>query len=180
MTKQLPRIDAKSNQLNLLSLIIFGAAFGFIEAATVYYLRGLLNFHTGYIINNYHTLLNLGFITFVSPIHTLLINNRISTIEIIREMATIILLLAVAFIAGRNRRQRLGAFLVSFACWDIAYYVFLKLIDNWPGNLLAKDVYFLIPVTWIGPVLTPLIISTVMLAIGIRIYRQQPVKPNFS
>jgi hypothetical protein len=180
MSKQLSRPDTKSIRINLVFLIIFGVAFGFVEAAVVYYLRDLLNFHAGYVITNYRTLLNLGFITFVTPGHSLLINSRITSIEVIRETATIIMLISVAFIAGKNRKQRLSAFLITFACWDISYYVFLKILDNWPSNFLTKDVYFLIPVTWIGPVITPLIISAIMLAVGAKLYLDRPRKPSFN
>ena len=71
---------SKLNSTSLLFLVIFGVAFGFVEAAVVYYLRDLMNFHTNYAISNYKILLNLGFITFVSPIHSLLINNHVTTI----------------------------------------------------------------------------------------------------
>ena len=158
----------------LIATMVFGTAFGFVEAAVVYYLRDLINFHTNYVISGYKVLLNLGFITFISPAHSILVNNRITHIEVARETATIIMLITVAFIAGKNRRQRLGAFLVSFACWDIMYYVFLKILDNWPSNFMTKDIYFLIPVVWIGPVITPLIISLIMLITGCKLYLQPP------
>ena len=160
----------KYNLPNLLSLVIFGVAFGFVEAAVVYYLRGLMNFHANYVISNYRILLNLGFISFVSPIHSLLISNRITTIEMAREIATMVMLLVVAYIAGKSRKQRIGAFLISFACWDIMYYVFLKVLDNWPSSLMTKDIYFLIPVTWVGPVIVPIVISTILLVVGIKLY----------
>ncbi len=174
MLKLKPNVD----RVNLVFLVIFGGAFGFVEAAVVYYLRDLLNFHTNYVITSYKVLLNLGFITFVSPLHSILINNHITAVEITRELATLIMLVSVAFIAGKTKRQRVGAFLISFASWDIMYYVFLKLVDNWPSSLLTKDVYFLIPATWIGPVITPLIISTIMLIVGARLYLRQPKKPS--
>ncbi|HUC95606.1 MAG TPA: hypothetical protein VMR76_01435 [Candidatus Saccharimonadia bacterium] len=160
----------KLNSTNLLFLVIFGVAFGFVEAAVVYYLRDLINFHTNYAISNYKVLLNLGFITFISPIHSLLINSHVTSIELARETATIVMLISVACIAGKNKRQRIGAFLVGFACWDIMYYVFLKVLDGWPSSLMTKDIYFLIPVTWVGPVITPLVISTIMLIVGTRLY----------
>lgn len=112
----------------LVVLVVFGAAFGYVEAAVVYYLRQLLHFHTAYDI------------------------------------------------ASSNRRQYIGAFMVSFACWDIMYYVFLRVLDNWPSSLLTKDIYFLIPVTWVGPVITPLVISTVLLILGSRMYLKPHVK----
>lgn len=160
----------KARRTNLSVLIVFGTAFGFVEAAVVYYLRNLLPFHANLPLSRYKVLLNLGFITFISPQHSPLANNRLNDTEAVREACTIVMLACVAFVAGSNLRQRLGAFLVSFACWDITYYVFLKILDNWPGSLFTRDVYFLIPVTWIGPVITPLVISTLMLVGGSLLY----------
>lgn len=162
--------DNRSRRTNLLFLIVFGVAFGFAEAAVVYYLRILLHFRDDYSIAHYKVLLNLGFITFVSPVHTLLVNHRVSDIEVARESATIIMLISLAFVAARNWRQRIGAFLVSFACWDLSYYLFLKLLDHWPRSVMTKDVFFLIPVTSIGPVITPIVISILLLALGLKLF----------
>jgi hypothetical protein len=152
------------------ALVVFGTAFGFVEAAVVYYLRYLMKFHVNFIPTNYKVLLNLGFVTFVSPQHPVLINSRLNAIEITREAATIIMLAAIAFVASKSLKQRFGAFLVCFACWDITYYIFLKILDDWPSSLMTRDVFFLIPVTWIGPVVTPLVISVVMLIAGSRLF----------
>jgi hypothetical protein len=157
--------------------MIAGSAFGFVEAAVVYYLRALMRFHENYSLAHYKTILNLGFITFITPQHALLSSNRITDVEKFREVATIVILIAVAYIAGQSARQRVGAFLISFACWDIMYYVFLKIIANWPSSLMTKDVFFLLPVTWIGPVITPLIIATAMLVIGIRLFMRNSNSP---
>lgn len=154
---------------SLLALIVFGVAFGFVEAAVVYYLRALIHFHQNYSISHYRVYLNLGFITFVAPARSLL-THRVGDVEVARESATIVMLAAVAFVAGSRWRQRLGAFLVCFACWDLAYYLFLRVIDDWPRSLLTRDVYFLIPVTWIGPVLTPIICAIVILVLGAKFY----------
>jgi hypothetical protein len=43
-------------------------------------------------------------------------------------------------------------------------------IDDWPRSFFTRDVFFLIPVTWIGPVITPIIICVVMLAVGIKLF----------
>ena len=162
--------ENRARWTNLIFLVIFGVAFGFVEAAVVYYLRALMLFHQNYSIAHYKVLLNLGFITFVSPVHSLIINHRVSDIEVARESATIVMLACVAMIAGGKWRQRAGAFFVSFACWDLAYYLFLRILDNWPRTLLTKDVYFLIPVTWIGPVITPLVLSLLILTVGVKLY----------
>jgi hypothetical protein len=165
----------RSDITSLSFLVVAGGAFGYVEAAVVYYLRALMNFHENYSLVHYKTLLNLGFITFISPQHPLLISNRITNVEKFREVATIVLLVAVAYVAGKNARQRVGAFLVTFACWDIFYYVFLKIIANWPSSLMTKDVFFLLPVPWIGPVITPLIIAAAMLVCGARLFLQNAV-----
>lgn len=157
-------------RVNLLALGVFGTAFGFVEAAVVYYLRALIKFHSNYSLAHYRVLLNLGFITFVAPTHSLLVNARVNDVEVTRECATIVMLAAIAFVADSSWRGRLGAFMVCFACWDITYYVFLRIIDGWPRSLLTRDVFFLIPVAWIGPVVTPLIIFTVMFVVGARLY----------
>ena len=154
----------------LIALTIFGSAFGYVEATVVFYLRYLINFHTNYNVSNYKVLLNLGFITFISPVHSLLVNNRISTAEVFREAATIIMLIAISYLAGSNKKQRFGAFLVSFAAWDIMYYVFLKILDSWPNSLFTKDIFFLIPVPLLGPIITPIIISTIMFIVGCWLY----------
>ena len=145
-------------------------AFGFVEAAVVFYLRNLIHFRQNYSISHYKVLLNLGVITFVSPSHSLLLNHRVSDVEIARETSTIVMLVCVSFLAATRTRQRVGAFLIGFATWDLAYYLFLRIIDDWPKSLFTRDVFFLIPVTWIGPVLTPIIICLVMLAIGVKLF----------
>src|ERR1017187_3218241 len=71
---------------NLTFLILAGSAFGYVEAAVVYYLRALMNFHRNYSLTHYKVLLNLGFITFVTTKHSLLLNNRISDVEKVREL----------------------------------------------------------------------------------------------
>ena len=157
--------------------MIAGTAFGFVEAAVVYYLRALMRFHQNYSLAHYKTILNLGFITFVTPQHALLSSNRITDVEKFREAATIVILVAIAYVAGKNARQRVGAFLISFACWDIMYYVFLKIIADWPSSLMTRDVFFLLPVTWIGPVITPLVIATAMLVVGIRLFMKNSDSP---
>ena len=91
----------------------------------------------------------------------------------VREAATIVMLFCLAILVGKNKLQKLAVFMIGFATWDLAYYLFLKILDNWPRSLFTKDVFFLIPVTWIGPVITPLIISSLILIGGIFLYIKQ-------
>jgi hypothetical protein len=84
-------------------------------------------------------------------------------IEITREFSTLLMLFSVAWISGRNFLQQLSVFLFLFGIWDIFYYVALKIFLDWPGSFLTWDLLFLIPITWLGPVLAPVICSVVMI-----------------
>ena len=91
-------------------------------------------------------------------------------IELGREIATLVMLAAVALLLGQNVQSWLAAFLIAFGAWDIAFYVFLRLLIHWPQSLLTWDVLFLVPVPWIGPVLAPVLISVSMIAAGVIIF----------
>ena len=81
------------------------------------------------------------------------------TMEIWREVATIVMLVAVGWLAGRRRLDRLCYGLFAFGLWDIWYYIWLKVLIDWPQTLLDWDILFLIPVRWWGPVLSPVLIA---------------------
>jgi hypothetical protein len=93
--------------------------------------------------------------------------------ELLREAATLIMLLGIGFLAGRDPAERFAWFLYAFAIWDIFYYVFLWLLTGWPESLMTYDVLFLLPSTWIGPVLTPLIVSLTMIGFALLILIQK-------
>jgi hypothetical protein len=95
-------------------------------------------------------------------------------IEYFREGSTIIMLFSLSVIAGRNFYERLSCFLLCFGIWDIFYYVWLKVLLNWPPTLLTWDILFLIPVVWVGPVLSPIICAATMIIIsGCILFLQQ-------
>ena len=152
------------------ALVIFGAAFGYVEAAVVYDLRHILGALSPIVPTSYHTILNLGFITFIRPDRSLLATSAIGRVETVREAATIVMLVAIAWLAAHRWTRRLGAFLIAFGTWDLTYYLWLRVILHWPASLLTRDIFFLIPVPWIGPVLTPLVISLLLVLGGVRLY----------
>lgn len=47
----------------------------------------------------------------------------------------------------------------------------LKLALGWPPSLMTFDILFLIPVPWIGPVVTPCILALTMMAFGVTVVR---------
>lgn len=126
-------------------LIIFATAMGFLEAIVVVYVRELY-YPDG----------------FAFPLKSL--PAWLVLIELIREIATLLMLGSVAWIAGKTFLQRLSVFLFLFGIWDIIYYVALKIFIDWPESLFTWDILFLIPITWVGPVLAPVICSVVMIS----------------
>lgn len=86
--------------------------------------------------------------------------------EIVRELATMIMLGTVGWLAGRTLRSRIGYSLIAFGIWDILYYAFLKILCGWPASLLDWDLLFLIPLPWWGPVIAPMLIAALMIFWG--------------
>lgn len=127
---------------------IFGAAMAFLESAVVVYLREL--YYPG---------------GFQFPLKA--IGKHIALVEILREAATMLILLSIAVLVGKSLIERFAWFIFSFAVWDIFYYVFLYLLVDWPQSLLEWDILFLIPVTWVGPVIAPVINSIMMIALSL-------------
>lgn len=127
--------------------MLFSVAMGFLEAAVVVYLR-LLYYPQGFTF----PMVMMGSVVLVT--------------ELLREVATLIMLAGVAYLAGHTPRQRIAFFLVAFAVWDIFYYVFLKALLDWPESLLTWDILFLVPVPWVGPVITPCLASLTMLLLA--------------
>ena len=127
-------------------LTLFSIAMGFLETSVVVYLRKL--YYPG------------GFNFPLAPVHI-----DIAVTEFWREFATIIMLIGVGVMVGKNSAQRFVFFLYSFAIWDLFYYVFLKVLLNWPESVFTWDILFLIPVPWVGPVLAPCLISLSMIVL---------------
>lgn len=94
-------------------------------------------------------------------------------IEVWREVATMVMLAAVALLAaGRSWWRRLAYFMWAFAVWDICYYAWLFVLLRWPPGLLTLDVLFLIPRAWVAPVVLPVTVSGVMMAAAAAILRR--------
>jgi len=53
-------------------------------------------------------------------------------IELVREFATLIMILGVTMLAARRLMAAFAAFVYVFGLWDIFYYVWLKFMIGWP------------------------------------------------
>jgi hypothetical protein len=158
----------------VLALLLFGTAFGYLEAAVVTYLRALheparQRFYPGRPPADLFPLLTLDQVRAAAPgqMQTL-------AIEIGREAATIVMLAAVALAVARTTGDWAAAFVITFGTWDITFYVFLKVLLGWPASVFTWDILFLLPVPWVGPVLAPVLVSAVMIAAGVWHLRAQP------
>jgi hypothetical protein len=121
-------------------ITVFAIAMAFVEAAVVVCLR--LNYYPE---------------GFKFPIE--LISGTPAISELLREIATIAMLIAVSILTGRKFQDRFAYFIYAFGIWDIFYYIWLRIILGWPESLLTWDLLFLLPVPWIGPVIAPVVVS---------------------
>jgi hypothetical protein len=94
------------------------------------------------------------------------------TVEVLREGATMVMLVSIALLAASRARERCAVFLWTFALWDISYYAGLWATIRWPTSLNDLDVLFLIPVPWTAQVWFPLLVSFLTLVV-VRISRKQ-------
>ncbi|MBP7049974.1 MAG: hypothetical protein KBE65_03065 [Phycisphaerae bacterium] len=135
--------------------VVFGIAFAYIESAVVVYLRAI--FHPR---------------GFTFPLEVFGVTpeaKRLFLTEVGREAATLVLILTAAWLFGRLAQERAACFLVIFAVWDVFYYVWLKVLLDWPASIMDWDVLFLIPVVWASAVLYPVLVSALMFAFGVAI-----------
>lgn len=140
----------------VLGAIVFGLAFGHVEAVVVVYIR-------------------LAVSGTVDPTIGIEAEQLAATafpwwIEITREAATILMLAGIAVALGRGWWERAGFFLLTFALWDAQYYLSLKVLTGWPPSLATTDVYFLIPVPWVGPVWLPLVLDAFAVGLTRRLW----------
>jgi hypothetical protein len=125
-------------------LSAYAIAMAFLEAVVVAYIRELLH------LNNDRV--ELG---------------HYAAMEAWREAATIIMLAAVGWLTGRGKIDRLAYGMFAFGLWDIGYYVWLKVLVDWPKTLFDWDTLFLLPLPWRGPVLSAVLIACLICVVAI-------------
>jgi hypothetical protein len=138
----------KQKSLSIILLVtFFSIAMGYLESAVVVYLREIY-YPEG----------------FAFPLKML--DLQIAVTELFREFATLVMLAGIGIIAGRSWLERFGFFILAFGIWDIFYYIFLYALLGWPQSLLTWDILFLLPTTWVGPVIAPVINALTMVVFG--------------
>jgi hypothetical protein len=158
------RSETRQMLKRLLIAIVFSMAFAYIESAVVVYLRAI--FHPQ------------GFTFPLAAFDVTPEGKRLLLTEVGREAATIVLIGTAAWLFGNVLQERVAYFLVIFAVWDIFYYIWLKVLLDWPGSLMDWDILFLIPVAWASPVLYPVLVSLAMFTFAVAIlYRGARGRP---
>jgi hypothetical protein len=140
----------KSPWARFAGVFVWAVAFAFVEAMVVFYLRKLfgLQYRLTFVPADFHFPR--------SYLHH----------EQAREAATMVMLLAVGYLAGRTWWQRFAFWLLAFGVWDIFYYVWLRVLLGWPSSLADRDLLFLIPDEWWAPVWQPVLASSVFIAVA--------------
>lgn len=145
-----------SSKKRCLYVVVFAAAMAWVESAVVVDLRTLVDRLEPYQTDPLPFVENLG------------------EVELVREIATLIMLAAVGWLAGHSRQTRWGYAFLAFGVWDILYYVFLKIIVGWPHSIWDWDILFLLPLPWWGPVIAPVTIAVMMIVFGTLITQFNP------
>ena len=126
----------------------FAIAMAWVESASVFYIRALVDRIEPYQAN------------------PLPLNPALGNVELWREAATLVMLATLGALAGRTWRRRAAYAAIAFGVWDIFYYVFLRMISGWPNTLFDWDILFLLPLPWWGPILAPMSIAVLMIVWG--------------
>jgi hypothetical protein len=131
-----------------LAVVAFGIAMGYLEATVVVYLRAAID------------------VPSAVPAQPKILG-AFEAVETVRELATLVMIAAVGWLAGRTRLERLAWAAVVFGAWDIIYYLGLRQLIGWPPDLATWDVLFLVPVPWVGPVWAPIAVSAALVGFGL-------------
>ncbi len=142
------RLGPRPERTRWAIVVAFAIAMAWVEAASVLYIRALVDRIEPYQADPL-------------PMH-----GALGNVELCREAATLVMIATLGVLAGRTWRRRAGYAALAFGVWDIFYYVFLRLISGWPRTLLDWDILFLLPLPWWGPVLAPVSIALVMILWG--------------
>jgi hypothetical protein len=159
------RNHARTARHCVFNLVLFGIAFGYLEAAVVVYLRTIgapIRAAADLPAQELFPLLRLDRLT---PATLSLIK-----IELAREASTLVLIWA----ASHSARNRLAAFALAFGVWDLTFYLWLRVLIGWPPSLLTWDLLFLLPVPWAAPVLAPAIVAATMAGFGAWLMLREP------
>ena len=132
-------------------VVAYAVSMAYLESAVVVYLQLALGGQVGAIF----------------PLRPAITVGDLVVIEVGREAATLVMIAATGLLAGRTWVERLAWGAVVFGAWDICYYAWLHVFSGWPPSLATTDLLFLIPVPWVGPVWSPVVVSMALIGVGL-------------
>jgi glucan phosphoethanolaminetransferase (alkaline phosphatase superfamily) len=135
----------------VLVIAVYALAMAYLESAVVVYLQRALSMSPATLF----------------PLRDQATLGALGSIEVGREVATIFMLVAIGWLAGRTSLERLAWTCVAFGIWDIGYYFWLWVFIDWPSSLATTDLLVLIPVPWVAPVLAPVLVSLALIFFGL-------------
>jgi hypothetical protein len=174
-------VPLPSVRRRVLLLVLFGLAFGYVEAAAVVYIRATYE-------RIHRRLFPDRAPDDLFPLFTREQWAREAPphlgpgLEVARELGTLLLVALMALGVSRDARQWFASFVLAFGVWDLAYYAWLRLLIGWPRSLLDWDLIFAAPLPWVGPVLAPALVAGVMVAASgvffVREAQGRPIDPR--
>lgn len=144
---------AQALRRTIVAVGLLAIAMAYLEAAVVVYLRGALGLAADAVF----------------PVDFSGSAGRLALIELGRELATLVMIGGVGWIAGRSPLERLAWAAAVFGVWDIGYYAWLWVFSGWPTGLGTWDLLFLLPVPWAGPVWAPVAVSLGLVGFGVAV-----------
>lgn len=156
------QMDRRHELARWVVVAVYAVAMAWVESAVVFYLRTMLGRLEPYQRDPLPMMGGLG------------------EAELVREAATLLMLLMVGILAGNTFRRRLAFSAIAFGIWDIFYYVFLRVLCGWPRSLMDWDILFLLPLPWWGPVWAPVAIAGLMIIWGtfVTLSEQSEIRPG--
>jgi hypothetical protein len=135
----------------VVAVVAYAVAMAYLEAAVVVYLQLALG----------------GSVGALFPLRPAIEAGSLVAIEAGREVATLVMIGAVGFLAGRSWLERLAWSAVVFGIWDVGYYAWLHVFSGWPPSLETVDLLFLLPLPWVGPIWSPVAVSAALVGMGL-------------
>lgn len=132
-------------------VVVYAIAMAYLESAVVVYLQRALSMTPATLF----------------PLRAQSVLGSLGSIEAGREIATLMMLVTVGWLAGKSGLERFAWVAVAFGVWDIGYYFFLWIFIGWPTCIKTFDLLFLVPVPWVAPVWAPFTVSIALIAFGI-------------